>query len=279
MRPNKKIVIVGGGITGIFSALYLHKYYPKTEIILIESSKDIGGNLRGFKYEDTYFDKGTYIFQETGDPEIDNIFESCMSDSDFIKYEKGKGDLTGAIYQNKYQNYTHYPDVRKQNLLVDSILKHIKKNLIIKDEWEYSEDLISVCKNRFGSKYSNELRCIFKNLFKYDAKSLSSFYLRLVGLNRVVISDEKKWGIDLSDGNYRKVLGYPIQKNLPDNFSHNRKSFYSKKNGTLSFVNAFEKKLKESGVIVYKESRVLNINSNKKTIEIENNYKPKHFFF
>ena len=279
MIPKKKIVIIGGGITGIFSALYLHKNSPKTQIILIESSKNIGGNLRGFNYEETYFDKGTYIFQETGDSEIDNIFESYSSDKDFIKYEKGKGDIIGTIFQNRFQNYTHYPDIREHSSLVDSILKHLRKNSNIKDEWEYSEDLITICKNRFGEKYSKELELIFKNLFKYDPNSLSSFYLKLVGLNRVVISDEKKWNIDFSDENHRKVIGFPNQKKIPKGFLHNRKSFYSKKNGTYSFVEAFEKKLKESGITVHKETRVVQIDSNKKSVEVKNNSNSNVIFF
>ena len=62
---TKKIVIIGGGITSIFSALYLHKKrkLSKTQIILIESSKNIGGNLRGFNYEETYLIRGHIFFK------------------------------------------------------------------------------------------------------------------------------------------------------------------------------------------------------------------------
>ncbi|MGL4523299.1 MAG: protoporphyrinogen oxidase [Bacilli bacterium] len=50
MRPTKKVVIIGGGISGLCTAYYLEKAFQQTnermKITVVESSNQVGGNLR-----------------------------------------------------------------------------------------------------------------------------------------------------------------------------------------------------------------------------------------
>ncbi len=54
MRTN---VILGGGFTGLFSALVLSEKFNLKDIIVIEASPYVGGAYRGIKFdENQYFD-------------------------------------------------------------------------------------------------------------------------------------------------------------------------------------------------------------------------------
>ena len=65
---NKKdnIVIIGAGIPGIFSALYLSNLFPRKSIHIIESSSKIGGLYNSISDPiGGTFDKGMHIIYET----------------------------------------------------------------------------------------------------------------------------------------------------------------------------------------------------------------------
>ena len=44
--PPTSIAVLGGGITGLSSALYLSRRFPQTSIILLEGSSRTGGWIR-----------------------------------------------------------------------------------------------------------------------------------------------------------------------------------------------------------------------------------------
>ena len=44
--PSPHYAIIGGGITGLSSAFYLSRRFPKTQIVLIEASSRTGGWIR-----------------------------------------------------------------------------------------------------------------------------------------------------------------------------------------------------------------------------------------
>ena len=68
----RNIVIVGGGIAGLLSALMYAKSGAK--VSLIENSGEIGGLLRSYVSPDGYsFDFGTHFLRETGLKELDKL--------------------------------------------------------------------------------------------------------------------------------------------------------------------------------------------------------------
>ncbi|GLO65613.1 protoporphyrinogen oxidase [Oceanobacillus sp. E9] len=62
MTPNKKVVIVGGGITGLSAAYYLHKEKQEQEIpidiTLVEASDRVGGRIHTVKRDGFTIEKG-----------------------------------------------------------------------------------------------------------------------------------------------------------------------------------------------------------------------------
>ena len=69
---KQQIVIIGGGIAGIVSALTAAKF--GFNVILIEQQKMLGGLLRSFKTQSGYiFDHGTHLLNATSNSELNNI--------------------------------------------------------------------------------------------------------------------------------------------------------------------------------------------------------------
>ncbi len=67
----KTVTIVGGGISGLVTALFLKDHF---KVNIIEKNSDVGGLLRSIRKGDAAsFDYGTHIVKETGIGEIDKL--------------------------------------------------------------------------------------------------------------------------------------------------------------------------------------------------------------
>ena len=112
MRTN---VILGGGFTGLFSALVLSEKFNLKDIIVIEASPYVGGAYRGIKFdENQYFDYGPHLYYESCNEEVNELVLSVMKNEDWKFLEKNDKDIPGIFYQNNLQEYSHYIDLRKE---------------------------------------------------------------------------------------------------------------------------------------------------------------------
>jgi phytoene dehydrogenase-like protein len=93
---NKRIAIVGGGITGIFAALLYSKKGFK--VTLIEKENKLGGLLcsQNLFKENLSYDFGTHFLRQTGIKEIDEILfdELEVTHYNYIK--------SGTFYKTLY---------------------------------------------------------------------------------------------------------------------------------------------------------------------------------
>lgn len=74
---KQQAVVVGGGIVGIFSAIYLKGFYR--DVVLIEKEERLGGLLTSYQdHSAISYDYGTHIPCQTNIPEIDSIVFDYM---------------------------------------------------------------------------------------------------------------------------------------------------------------------------------------------------------
>ena len=57
------IVIIGGGISSLYSAYLLKKNYPKIKYTIIEKSDECGGRVRMSNLGDVELPTGAYFYQ------------------------------------------------------------------------------------------------------------------------------------------------------------------------------------------------------------------------
>jgi len=253
-------VVIGGGIVGMIAALSLKKKFPKEDVMLVEKSGSLGGLLNGTTYEknDLYFDLGTHIFQETGKKELDELLIGSIPKEDLIFYDINSGDYAGGVFFNKFQQNSHFPDLRNftDNTFRKEIDHHISE-LTEVPVIDRLSPLMDVSSKRFGKKFSNEfIAPIMENMFEHKRDDLSAFALELTGFVRVVLDDFEIWKDKIESPIYKAIAGIPDQRLLSSDLHHGRRSFYSKKNGSKSLVDGLEKKLIEEGINIQKNSEI-----------------------
>ena len=102
------IVVVGGGIAGIVSAILLQQKFG--EVCLVEQSNKIGGLYRSKKSElGVTFDYGSHFLQSSGIPDLDKIILDGISESSWLELGNLKG---GGYYKSKLNSNSAFLDAR-----------------------------------------------------------------------------------------------------------------------------------------------------------------------
>lgn len=70
-----KVLILGGGITGLSTAWYLKKRHPKAEITLLEKENRLGGWIKTGRENGFLFEKGPRTFQIGRSPHLLNLIQ------------------------------------------------------------------------------------------------------------------------------------------------------------------------------------------------------------
>lgn len=99
LQTGEKIVILGGGITGLTAAWELSKN-SRSPVLLIEKSVSAGGLAGSFHRRDRIFDFGSHRIHEQYDPEVLGIIRELLGD-DLLKRPR-RGQIR---IQGKFLNY------------------------------------------------------------------------------------------------------------------------------------------------------------------------------
>jgi oxygen-dependent protoporphyrinogen oxidase len=264
MKP--KFHVVGGGLNGIISSLYIKKKHEKYDVYLHESFSELGGKLLGFDYEEDqlYFDKGTHIFQESGNSFLDDIVLEAIPDDELSFYPLGEGDIVGSIQNNVLHTESHFFNLTNNFKDAKAVKNHIYSLEQPVESIDIYTSVSDEMEKRFGAEFKDNYEKIFISLFKNSPKELSAICLSFVGLTRIVLDDFPKWIEQSQNSIYRSVVGIPNQLKLPKEYRNNRKSFYPKNKGTKSLITGLTGLLTKYGIKVIKSSKVQTINQQNK---------------
>ena len=246
------VVIIGGGVTGLMAAMAVRSVEPGASITLLERAPNLGGLLSGIEYYDQqlYFDLGTHIYQETGYIEYDKHFIESINPNDLLHYDQPLGDLSGSVFNGRLQSNSHFPDLRfadNSKDLISKIKCHLE-SLTKPIDINRNSPLLETASERFGKDYAESiLGPILSHLYNKPAEELSGFSLLLPGLTRIILEDFDLWNTKTTDEIYRAIVAVPDQRDLPAEFQHGRKSFYSKNNGSRAFIDGIAKILRNDG--------------------------------
>jgi|TARA_B110000908_G_C10260347_1_gene458753 oxygen-dependent protoporphyrinogen oxidase len=258
-------IVVGAGLAGLVAAYKLRLLHPEADISVIERGAKPGGLLSGIDYPQNglYFDQGTHIFQETGNTELDNFMKRAVSRDNLLQFSSGKGDLAGIFFNGVMQAHSHFPDLRTCSdidILQRSINEQVA-NVGPVPEVNRSGSLFTSAAARFGELYtSSVIEPMLANVYQRPAESLAGFALLLPGLTRVIVDDLDLWLERSSDERYRAIVGVPDQQKLPNELHHGRRSFYSRKYGTRSFIDGMVSELTDKGVNFFFDAQITTFN-------------------
>lgn len=269
---KKKICVVGGGMNGLITALFLKYKIKDSNITLIEKSNFLGGNFSPLNYENLKFDKGLFIPQYTGHKEFDNFLDILFTKKKFNKFWFKKKDIAGCIYKSKLIGKSAFLNFRKINKNTTERIKNFilkKKNFINKDLKNQSLECFFL--NRFGKYSLKYFNSISKKFWNKSLKQINICALKIVHIKRIILFSEKL-SLKYKKNKYLdELIAYPNQFNIPKKFlSDKTPSIYPKKYGLYNFIDVIIKK--SFSKINIKKNVIINNIFFKKKIIIKTNH-------
>ena len=194
------IIIVGGGIAGIYTMYNLKKQYPYLKVLLLEKDDRFGGRI--YTYRKKYNNKNynmdlgagrigfhhNYMNKLVKELKLDKYIVPIKNTEKYIEYNKEKN-----ITQNKSDLKKNYSNIL-YNLLNSSKIKNISDTILKKFYFSdilkkfFNKKEYKIIENTF--EYNNKLNDLNSyNAIKYftnDYNHLSKFYILSNGYDSII---------------------------------------------------------------------------------------------
>tara|TARA_Y100000589_G_C27173283_1_gene637665 strand:- start:562 stop:2016 length:1455 start_codon:yes stop_codon:yes gene_type:complete len=271
LGSEQNIVIIGGGLPGIISSLYLSNIYPNNNIHLIENSSKLGGLYTSINDPiGGVFDKGMHIIYETCIDEIDSLINQSLPKDEWIYLEGNKKDIAGIFFNGELQANSPYININninekiKSQCLSDLLLTFNK----VAPNFNECKTAREFFEKRFGKSITNEIiEPIIKKLWKTPSAKLHPSVTRIVLMDRLLLFEEEAMIELMRSSIIRCRLGYPNQLKLDLSYRNNQKGLYPKNFGMQNLIDKLQKKLYEKKINIYLNSEIEKIIINNKQIE------------
>jgi protoporphyrinogen oxidase len=237
-------VVVGGGISGILSALLLREKCQN--VFLIERESRLGGLLSSVHSpQGDSFDFGTHYLIETGHAKIDSLLFPDEWRKDWIPLPYLQA---GNFFQGKLNESCMFADM---NQLPGEIYRRgLEELLAIKTEASDAGNLEEFLNNTFGKTFT---KAVFEPIVvERLGLPLSELYPNghiLIGLNRILIADaDTTRRLKSESPVYDRKMGFHSYREG----TRPTLSYYPKAGGTSVWIDLLERKLVKTGVTVLK---------------------------
>ena len=267
---KKNIIVVGGGIVGIFCALYLKK--KNKNVTLIEQSSQIGGLFNSIESKNRiFYDHGCHFARETGVKKIDRLLFNFINNRDWrilgnLKYR--------GFYRSKLSKSFGALDARL--LKKKDYSNSIKEFFEIKQISNSFKNLNIQLINTFGKTITEK---IFKPIIENKITGLKLDELpknfhKWAGMDRLIMFSE-----DLTNElKKKKVFDKRISYHNTEYGQSKLRNFYPKNKGMGYWINLLEKKLIKQNINIvkgYKLTKIVDENKKINYVVLENGKKIK----
>lgn len=287
---KKKVVIIGAGPAGLTSAYSLLKKSKEYEVVILESSNQVGGISKTINFNGYKMDTGIHRFF-TKSEEVQNIWEELMPIQGMPAYD----DIILSANKNFVENGSN-PEKDDVSFLIKNRLTRIFYDKKFYD-YPVSINYKTMKSMGFFTVFKAGLSYLKSCFIKLEESSLENFYINRFG--KVLYSmffekyTEKVWGIHprniSADWGSQRVKGLSILGIIKDYFNKlfkrkNKKntetslieSFYYPKLGSGQMFEIMAKKIEEMGgkIILLSHIESIKTDGNRITsIMYENNKK------
>ena len=265
---KRKLIFIGAGLPSLLVAQNVIREArsrgESVSLTLFDADRSPGGLYRSHSYAGGLrFDHGMHIYYETGDHDLDSIWSSLLSESDWCVLDGNSKDIAGVFFNGRLQKHSPYPDLRNQGLLrrirdMASICQAAVRYPNLTRELSHhdltAEDYFI---HRFGrGVYSKYFDMILRKLFGFDGKDLSSISTQLLALNRVVILPLWIMKLLVRVRFVSNRVAFPDQMNLPNVRRNHARGLYPKIMGIGAVTSRLSAQLEREGAEFHIGARV-----------------------
>lgn len=248
---KKNIIVIGGGILGIFCALYFKK--KNKNVTLIEQNNKIGGLFNSIESKNRiFYDHGCHFARETGVKKIDRLLFNFIDEREWrilgnLKYR--------GFYKSKLSKSFGALDARL--LKKKDYLRSIKEFLRIKKLKNNYKNLSTQLVNTFGNTITEK---IFKPIIEdkitgIKLDKLPKNFHKWAGMGRLIMFSENL----TNELKKRDVFDQRIAYHNTEHGQSKLRNFYPKNKGMGYWINLLEKKLIKLNVNIIKGHKIRKI--------------------
>lgn len=254
MMLGHTIIVIGGGIVGVFAALRARELKPTSRIILVEQDDELGGLLRSDPHSNGLnFDRGAHTLSQTGVSTIDKLLFDDLSEIDWKRFGGTDRDLAGIIFKNILQENSPFLPAPKrmidQWLVNQSTSNNISavtpKNLFMK--------LVEL----YGHEVTNSVfRTPVRNLYRAELEELDTFVAKQLPLSRIITDNMETWLSRQEDATYRSIVACPEQRCLPCAYTSPLLALYPRRMGIGKLFTHLAAKLATANVELWLSAQI-----------------------
>ena len=263
---NKNCIVVGSGLTGLFSSILLADIFEN--VYVIEKENICGGLLSSIKDDSgIIYDQGTHIPDLTQNKEIDKILFG-----DFKEREKNwnmLGISRSGNYFNGQMNEKN-PMIDTRSLPSDIYQKGILELLTLTEK-SSSTKLDEFMNETIGSTFTKNICApVVRKFYDVELSELTSEnFIKYVGLSRFIGLNPSATMLLKNISVYDEKLAFHSVDDYLDSLENSNEEYginlYPKKDGVNYWINYLESKARKKGVnIIFGETvKLLNHSGNK----------------
>ncbi len=249
------ILVIGGGIVGVFAALRARQLRPNARIMLIEQDDALGGLLRSDEHPNGLsFDRGTHVLSQTGIRAIDELLFDGLDPAQWHHFAGAERDLCGLLRDTDVLEGSPFlpaaqPLVaRRLDSMAAEPALHVEPNASL------HRRLVEV----HGPELTDAVfRTPIRNLYRSELEEMDAFVTGQLPLSRVVCDSLPVWLSRMEDAAYRSLVGCPEQRALPKPYASPLKAMYPRRMGIGQLFDKLSAQLADAGVELHLQTRII----------------------
>ncbi len=229
MTQAQTILVVGGGIVGVFAALRARQLRPSSRILLIEQEDALGGLLRSDQHPNGLsFDRGTHVLSQTGVPAIDSLLFDDLNEADWHHFGGPHRDLAGLLMEGELREGS--PFLPAPTRLVMERLSE-KADAAEPPQTIHCSLFDTLLGLHGGALVDAVFRAPIRNLYRSELEELDPFVAGQLPLSRVVAGGLGDWLARMGAADFRQLVACPDQRKLPAHLASPLKAIYPRRMG------------------------------------------------
>ncbi|MGL4727203.1 MAG: NAD(P)-binding protein [Bosea sp. (in: a-proteobacteria)] len=259
MSRHHSILVVGGGIVGVFAALRVRQLRPQAQVVLVEQDDALGGLLRSDAHSNgLMYDRGTHVLSETGIASIDGLLFDDLDAAEWRRFGGAERDLAGLLMDET---------VLEGSPFLPAPRTLVKERLAIKAadaqaEPHEHQSLHETLLEKHGAALTDAVfRNPVRNLYRCELEELDRFVAGQLPLSRVVADDLTTWLARMDDEPYRALVACPEQRSLPAQYTNTLSAMYPRRMGIGQLFGKLSCQMAEAGVELRLSTRITGLSS------------------